>query len=66
MVGQGGVVALSLMENTGREKHKIGVLMMEGKNNQASNLSFTGPCYFLDIAFENFETAMAIHCENHE
>lgn len=66
MVGQGGVVALSLVENSGQEKHKIGILMMQGENNQASNLSFRGPCYFLDIAIENFETGMAIFCGNHK
>jgi len=60
MIGPGGVVANLLTAKTGQIESGMSVLMMSGKDNRAANISFQGPCYFLDVAFENFETAIAI------
>ena len=60
MIGPGGVVANLLTAKTDQIEAGMSVLMMSGKDNQAANISFQGPCYFLDVAFENFETAIAI------
>ncbi|NIA09444.1 MAG: hypothetical protein GWP10_06885, partial [Nitrospiraceae bacterium] len=61
MIGPGGVVANLLTTKTSQIKPGMSVLMMSGKDNRAANISFQGPCYFLDVAFEDFKTAIAIN-----
>ena len=64
MTGPGGVVANLLTTATGQIESGMSVLMMSGKDNRAANISFNGPCYFLDVAFENFKTAIEINSES--
>jgi len=61
MIGPGGVVANLLTAKTGQIESGMSVLMMSGKDNRAANISFQGPCYFLDVAFEDFKAAIAIN-----
>ncbi len=60
MVGPRGVVANLLAARENRLEKGMSVLKMSGSNDQTPNLSFEGPCYFLDVAFENFSTAISI------
>lgn len=60
MIGQGGIIGKLLTTRTGQVESGMSVLMMLGKNGRAANISFEGPCYFLDVAFENFEIGIAI------
>ena len=60
MVGPGGVVANLLTTATGQVDSGMSILKLSGKDNRAANISFQGPCYFLDVAFENFKTAIEI------
>ena len=61
MIGPRGVVANLLTAKTGQIEPGMSVLMMSGKDNRAANISFQGPCYFLDVAFEDFKSAIAIN-----
>lgn len=60
MIGRGGVVTNSVINKSDMSNKEMAVLMMYGENNQAANISLRGPCYFLDLAFENFEIGLAI------
>jgi hypothetical protein len=62
MIGRGGVVTNSVINKSDMSNKEMAVLMMYGENNQAGNISLRGPCYFLDLAFENFEIGLAITC----
>lgn len=61
MTGAEGLVTKCLSLKEGQQDSGMTTLMMYGENNQATNISLRGPCYFLDMAFKNFETAISIN-----
>jgi len=60
MTGPGGIIGKLLPTKTGQVEPGMPVLMMVGKNGMAANISLEGPCYLLDVAFENFEIGIEI------
>lgn len=63
MTGKGGVVTNFLSDKTDTSKSEMATLILGGKNKQAANIAFQGPCYFLDVAIENFATALQVSSE---
>jgi hypothetical protein len=65
MIGKGGVISNLLSTEFDKSDSEMATLMMGVTNTHAANISFQGPCYFLDVAIENFEIAFAINSQVH-
>ena len=63
MIGKGGVITKMLSDKTDSSNIEMATLRMIGKNDQATNVAFQGPGYFLDVVIENFETGLEITSE---